>query len=215
MPCIHKSMPSMAPAQHPKLAADTFAKPWAKDCCLAWSAGYDISNLGCLLIASTTYQTLFIVSMWPIPCVVIMSYTEPPADHRMAHARRTSGEIGPFGTYLSSGVFNVLRSLFARRLNVLYFIRYALLKYPPPSSLQISWTDLLVCGWNVRPGKDPSCIALCILICNAQLWSTTRPLSLMLAALKGEASNTYTNQGTQLRAAESILLTICQCTPKP
>jgi hypothetical protein len=37
----------------------------------------------------------------------------------------------------------------------------------------------------------------------------------MLAALKDEASNTHTNQGTQLQAAESIQLTICQCIPKP
>jgi hypothetical protein len=69
-------------------------------------------NLGCLLNASTTYQTLFIVSVWTIPYVVIMSYTEPPANHHwMAHARRTSGGIGPFGTCLSSGVFNVFAKL--------------------------------------------------------------------------------------------------------
>ena len=39
----------------------------------------------------------------------------------------------------------------------------------------------------------------------------TRLLSLMLAALKDKASNSYTNKGTQLWAAEFIKLTICQC----
>ena len=29
--------------------------------------------------------------------VVIISYGEPPANHRRAHVSRTSGKIGPFG----------------------------------------------------------------------------------------------------------------------
>ncbi len=97
-------------------------------------------KVGMLFIASTTYQKLLNVSVWPIPNVVIMSYGEPPANHRMAHARRTSGEIRPFGTHLDwppsfwPDTSSILcRRSLARRLKVVYFILYALLKYTSPS----------------------------------------------------------------------------------
>jgi hypothetical protein len=38
--------------------------------------------------------------VWPIPYVVIMSYTEPPANQQIAQASQTSGAIGPFGINL-------------------------------------------------------------------------------------------------------------------
>jgi hypothetical protein len=61
--CNQIRIPSIAPAQHSKSAVDTFAKPWAIDCCLSWSSGYDIQNLACLLMALTTYQQLLNVSV--------------------------------------------------------------------------------------------------------------------------------------------------------
>jgi hypothetical protein len=49
----------------------------------------------------TTYQQLLIVSMCPIPYIVIMSWGEPPTNQQMAHASWTLDERGPFGTYLA------------------------------------------------------------------------------------------------------------------
>ena len=138
--CIQIRIPSMAPAQHSNPALETSAKPRAIDRCMSWLSGYSIVKLGCRLMASTTYQQLFIVSVWPIPYVVIISYRDPPANHRMAHARRTSGKIGPFGMYRVVPFFPDAamiygRSTEARRTKVLYFIRYALRKYTFPSCL--------------------------------------------------------------------------------
>ena len=84
----------MAPAQHSKLPADIWERPWAKKWRLSWSSGKTILRLRIALTASTTFQQLLRASVWESSNIVIISYTDPAANQQRAHTSPTSGRIG-------------------------------------------------------------------------------------------------------------------------